>query len=82
METEPTAERKSKTGRRAPRIRGLQEDAKHLGVTRVHLRYVLSGYRHSPGLMARYRALQSERVEKLSLPIPSNSTPTHEYRIT
>jgi hypothetical protein len=43
---------------------GITADAKTLGRNRQHLFEVLMGRRHSPVLLARYKALQAEKAKK------------------
>jgi hypothetical protein len=47
--------------RRRPRFPGIVEDARRLGVSRVHLYLVLIGDRKSPTLLARYQRLQAKK---------------------
>ncbi len=46
--------------KRTTRFPGIVEDAKALGVNRIHLWLVLTGRRQSTRLMVRYRALRNE----------------------
>jgi hypothetical protein len=47
--------------RRRPRFPGIVEDARRLGVSRVHLYLVLIGDRQSPTLLARYQRLKARK---------------------
>lgn len=46
--------------RRATRFPGIVADAARLGVSRIHLYYVLTGQRESRPLLARYRDLKAK----------------------
>lgn len=45
----------------SPRFPGIVAAARRLGVSRVHLYYVLRGDRKSPGLQRRYEALKGRQ---------------------
>jgi hypothetical protein len=55
--------RRKKKGRHITRFPGICADARALGVSRIHLYYVLMGQRHSKSLTRRYRDLQRQKKE-------------------
>ncbi len=46
------------------KYRGIVRDATDLGVSRIHLWFVLTGQRRSAGLLARYWDLQKTKIKK------------------
>lgn len=49
--------------KRAPSIKGIIAAAALLGCNRHHLRWVITGERTSPKLLARYHALKKQQAE-------------------
>lgn len=50
-----------KPARCATEFNGISRDARLLGVSRIHLWYVLKNRRHSPSLIRRYHQLRRSR---------------------
>jgi hypothetical protein len=60
-----TGSKSGKPARKQFRIRGICRDAAILGVTRVHLSYVLRGKRPGESLLSRYSQLKNSQAQKV-----------------